>query len=310
MTTTPPRSLGSHTRRLSLRRVTMPKVATRRCGPVADTKAGPGPIVKWAGGKTKLLPELTKRMPQQYRRYFEPFFGGGALYFHTQPKVAILGDYNRDLVNMYRCVAWNVEAVIHRLRRHRKAHDHDYYYAMRKAWNDSERTWGSVDRAAGFIYLNKTCFNGLWRVNKKGLFNVPMGRYKDPQIFNDTKMRATSALLRHAELHTGSYKDCVDQAAAGDFVYFDPPYDPINKTAKFVSYTEANFSDDDQAELARIARGLADRGCAVMLSNHDTPFIRQLYKGFVVERVMCPRAINSKGGSRGKVAEVVIRNYK
>lgn len=301
--------------RLSLRRVTLPKVSSKRRGTDgarsrASSASAAGPIVKWAGGKTKLLPELGRRMPTRYRRYFEPFFGGGALFFHLQPKVAILGDYNRDLVNMYRCVAWNVEGVIRRLGDHRSAHGHDYYYAMREAWNDAERSWGNVDRAAAFIYLNKTCFNGLWRVNKRGAFNVPMGRYKDPRIFCPDALRAASVLLRRTELHRGSYQDCALRAEAGDFVYFDPPYHPINATAKFVSYTEGDFSEADQEELAQLARSLSDRGVAVMLSNHDTEFIRDIYRGFHIERVMCPRAINSKGSSRGKVAEVVIRNYR
>jgi len=301
-------------RRLFLRRVTLPKVAAakRPVTPMQESaEAIPaGPIVKWAGGKTKLLPEIEKRMPSRYRRYFEPFFGGGALFFHVQPRIAILGDWNRDLVNMYRCVAWNVEAVIRRLHQHRSRHEQDYYYQTRDAWNDESRSWGNVDRAAAFIYLNKTCFNGLWRVNKSGAFNVPMGRYKNPQIFSPEALRTASKLLRRTELHAGSYIDCADKAEAGDFVYFDPPYDPVNETSKFVSYTEGNFGRDDQRELARLASHLSDRGCAVMLSNHDTPFIREIYKGFKIERVMCPRAINSKASSRGAVAEVLIRNYE
>jgi DNA adenine methylase len=298
--------------RLNLRRVTLPKAATRRQSrgiAKAAKEATARPIVKWVGGKTKLLPEIERRMPTHYRRYFEPFFGGGALFFHLQPRTAVLGDYNRDLINMYRCVSWNVDGVLRKLAQHKRRHDKEYYYATREAWNDPDKSWGNVDRAATFIYLNKTCFNGLWRVNKKGHFNVPMGRYKDPAIHRPEALHSASKLLRRTELFRGSYVDCVDRARSGDFVYFDPPYHPINATSKFTSYTEGDFSEDDQRELARVARMLSDRGCAVMLSNNDTPFIRKIYKGFKIEQVMCPRAINSKASSRGAVPEVLIRNY-
>lgn len=308
MKTTP----ASSSRRLTLRRVTAPKVAKARRAPektVADA-APLAPIVKWAGGKAKLLPEIEARMPTVYRRYFEPFFGGGALYFRIAPRVAIINDWNRDLVNVYRCVAWNVEAVIRRLRDHEGRHGRDHYYATREAWNDRDRTWGDVDRAAAFIYLNKTCFNGLWRVNRSGGFNVPMGRYKNPPILRPERLRAAGAQLRHAEIHTGDYRDAVERAEAGDFLYFDPPYQPLTKTSNFVSYTEKNFGEDEQRNLANVARSLDARGCSVMLSNSDTPFIRKLYRGFKIEKVMCPRAINSKASSRGAVAEVLIRNYK
>jgi DNA adenine methylase len=298
--------------RLTLRRVTLPKVATRQKPRGVAQPARPaaaGPIVKWVGGKTKLLPEIERRMPTSYRRYFEPFFGGGALFFHIQPQTAILGDYNRDLINMYRCVSWNVEGVLRRLQSHRRRHDKTYYYATREAWNDPNKSWGNVERAATFIYLNKTCFNGLWRVNKKGEFNVPMGRYKSPSIYRPDAVRSASKLLRRTELFRGGYLDCVERAESGDFIYFDPPYHPINATSKFVSYTAGNFSEADQEELARTARMLSDRGCAVMLSNNDTPFIRKIYEGFKIEQVMCPRAINSKASARGAVPEVLIRNY-
>jgi DNA adenine methylase len=289
-------------RRITLRREDAPKIATRPA-------AVPAPIVKWAGGKTKLLGQLMAARPRAFRRYFEPFLGGGALFFHLAPPVAVLNDSNEDLINTYRCVAWNVEAVIRRLATHRKKHCEEHFYDIRSRWNDRKRKQSDVQRAAAFIYLNKTCYNGLWRVNSKGLFNVPMGRYDSPQVFDAARLRAASRALQRAEFHAGHFADCLDQADAGDFIYFDPPYHPVTDTANFTSYTSDSFAEDDQRELARAARALAARGCAVMISNSDTPFIRQLYRGFRILRVAAPRAINSKANLRGEVSEVLISNH-
>jgi DNA adenine methylase len=286
-----------------LRRVVAARRAVRPAAP-----AQPGPIVKWAGGKTKLLEELGVRAPVRFRRYFEPFCGGGALFFRLAPKAAVLNDSNPDLMNAYRCVAWNVEAVIRKLGGYRERHCESAYYEVRERWNDGGRPMGEVERAAAFLYLNKTCYNGLWRVNASGRFNVPVGRYTDPQIFDPEVLRASSRVLQRADLRTGNYADAVEAAEAGDFVYFDPPYQPLSATASFTSYTAADFGEDDQHELAAIARGLSARGCAVMISNSDTPFIRRLYTGFRIDTVECARAINSKATRRGKVNEVVITN--
>lgn len=268
----------------------------------------PAPVVKWAGGKTKLLGELTSRAPKSFRRYYEPFLGGAAMFFRMAPQVAVLTDRNADLINMYRCVAWNVEAVIRRLGKHKRMHDQEYYYQVRERWNDSSRTMADVERAATFLYMNKTCYNGLWRVNSKGGFNVPAGRYRNPQIFDPAVLRAASRQLQRAELRAGHFADGVECAEAGDFVYFDPPYHPINDTAKFTSYTADSFDEDDQHELAAVARALASRGCHVMISNSDTPFIRKLYKDFRISKVQCPRAINSRADKRGLISEVIVTN--
>lgn len=276
-------------------------VAIPAAAPVPAT-----PIVKWVGGKTRLLPELLARMPAQFGRYYEPFAGGAALFFRVAPARAVLGDDNADLVNVYRTVGKKVDDVIRRLGVHRRLHDESHYYAMRDRWNDAAVSWTHVDRAAAFVYLNKTCFNGLWRVNRAGRFNVPMGRYTDPPICATEQLRAAAAVLRRAELRHEHYRETVKDARAGDFLYFDPPYDPVTTTANFTGYTSGSFSSDDQRELAELARKLVARGCKVMLSNSDTPLIRSLYKGFRVDKVRCGRAINSNAAKRGDVDEVII----
>lgn len=289
--------------RLNVRRVVAEKSVARSTEVVS-----PSPVVKWAGGKTKLLPDLLGRTPGRYRRYFEPFLGGGALFFKLEPRFAVLNDKNDELMGMYRCLAWNVEAVLRRLARHRKNHNEEYYYATRERWNEKRDKMGDVDRAATFIYMNKTCFNGLYRVNSRGRFNVPVGRYKDPQIFSPSILRSVSKILQRAEIRAGHFTDAVEGAGAGDFVYFDPPYHPLTSTSNFTSYTSDNFDEDDQRELATVARALAARGCRVLVSNSDTPFIRSLYKGFHIENVECPRNINAKASKRGPIKEVLIGN--
>ena len=266
-----------------------------------------GPIVKWAGGKGKILDELLVRQPVGFGRYFEPFVGGGALFFRLRPERSMISDLNGDLINTYRCVAWHVEAVIGRLRVHQRKHDRAYYYAMRDRWNNGGLR-SDVARAAAFIYLNKTCFNGLYRVNQSGQFNVPMGRYTNPSICEDEKLRAASRILQRAQLGVGHFADSVAQAQVGDFVYFDPPYDPLSRTASFTSYTAANFGDSDQHELARVVGDLTDRGVHVMVSSSDTPQVRMLYRGFQIDRIAAPRAINSRASARGAVSELVITN--
>jgi DNA adenine methylase len=264
------------------------------------------PIVKWVGGKTKLLPELLARIPEHYHRYYEPFAGGAALFFRLAPRRAVLADSNPDLIGLYTAVANDVNAVIRRLEAHRDQHDEAHYYEMRARWNDRDAQWSTPERAAAFIYLNKTCFNGLWRVNRAGAFNVPIGRYTDPPICVPDALRAASAVLARAELRRCDYRAAVRDARAGDFLYFDPPYDPVTTTANFTSYTADAFGPDEQRALAATARELVARGCQVMLSNSDTPFIRSLYKGFRVDRVKCPRAINSNAAKRGDVDELII----
>lgn len=268
----------------------------------------PAPFVKWVGGKTKLLPELLARAPKDYRRYFEPFVGGGALYFRLLPPAAVLTDLNGELIGCYQAVRDQVEEVIAAIARLRARHDEEHYYAVRERWNAERERMTPVTRAATFIYLNKTCYNGLWRVNRSGAFNVPAGRYENPSILDPEGLRAASAALRCAAIGRARFEQVLDEADAGDFVYFDPPYDPVGATADFTSYTPDSFGAADQARLADVFRQLAGRGCAVMLSNSDTPLVRRLYAGFRVDRVFCARAINSRGDARGAVAEVIVTN--
>ena len=262
------------------------------------------PIVKWAGGKGRLLPELLARMPAAFGRYFEPFVGGGALFFRVQPLEAVLGDQNAELMNLYRCIRDQVEALIDDLQRH--PYDKDYYYGMRA--QDPE-DMGVLARASRTVYLNRTCFNGLYRVNRRGQFNVPMGRYSDPVICQTERLRAAAGLLAEVDLRRADYAKVAADARRGDFVYFDPPYQPLSPTANFTSYTAKAFGEEDQADLARIFTELGERGVQCMLSNSDTPLIRDLYAGHQMDVVLAPRAISRSASGRGPVREVMIRNY-
>lgn len=303
--------MGSSKRSQRLVRVsaTAPRLArTARTAPAAEPRAPSAawPIVKWVGGKTKLLPEILTRLPRTFDRYIEPFAGGAAVFFHLGAERAVLSDRNADLIEMYRAVARDTDGVVRRLALHQEAHDSEHYYQTRARWNDRSVSWSSLDRAATFIYLNRTCFNGLWRVNRGGGFNVPMGRYKNPSICDVETLERAAGLLRKTTLLCGDYQAAVADAGPGDLVYFDPPYDPVTPTANFTAYTGDGFGPTEQAALADTVRTLADRGCAVVLSNSDTPRIRALYKGLRVDRVKCPRAINSDPSRRGDVDEVLV----
>ena len=277
------------------------------------------PFLKYVGGKTALLPDLLRRMPRSFERYHEPFVGGGALFFRVQPTRrfrrvdAILSDLNGDLIGMYRVVASQPGSVIIELEKLQKSHwraPKSTYQRLRTEWNASR--WTPVRPqgywAALFIYLNKTCFNGLHRVNSKGEFNVPLGRYKKPLICDPESIKAAARELWGVTLLERSFRQACADVHEGDFVYFDPPYDPVSKTASFTAYTGGKFGEDEQRDLAFLAGELVDRGAKVMLSNSDTPLIRKLYKGkkWRIDRVMVKRSINSNGKKRGKVAEVII----
>ena len=261
------------------------------------------PFLKWVGGKTRLLEQIRAVAPRQYGRYFEPFVGGGAVFFDLAPDRAVLNDANLDLIATYSVVADNVEHLIDLLVKYQVGHSETQYYGTRTLFNEDtvEHVMSPVQRAAAFIYLNKTCFNGLWRVNKDGDFNVPMGKYKNPKICDVENLRAVSQALRRVTFRAGDFNEAVMDAGRGDFVYFDPPYHDT-----FTSYTAGSFDENAQAALALCAHNLAARGVHVVLSNNDTPLIRKLYAGFHITEVQCTRAVNSDGAGRGAVTELLI----
>lgn len=262
----------------------------------------PKPFIKWVGGKRKLVPEIVARMPKSFGAYHEPFMGGAALFWHLRPSIAHLSDANERLVRTYRGIRDSVEQVIDVLRV--TPNTAEAFYARRS--EDVDAYTNDANVAAWFIYLNKTCFNGLYRVNKKGQFNAPFGSYKNPPICDADNLRACSAALNGVDIQHGSYLDVEYRANEGDFVYFDPPYVPASASANFTSYTADGFGYQDQVALANVARRLRSRGVHVMLSNADVEVIHDLYDGFKTDTIMAARAINCDGGKRGKVAEVLI----
>ena len=277
----------------------------------AETAAFLRPVVKWAGGKRQLLRQFQSLYPEKdsVSRYLEPFLGSGAVFFHVkgllQPTRALLTDTNAELIDTFLAVRDEVDNLIELLRQHTKQHCESYYYEVR---TQSPST--PVARAARVIYLNKTGFNGLYRVNSRGLFNVPYGHRANPTILSEALLRAASVALRNAELHARDFRDLFAVARKDDFIYLDPPYQPISKTAKFTSYTSGSFGENDQRDLAALYAKLDRRGCLLMLSNSDTPLVRELYADFCIHQVSARRMINSDGEKRGPVSEVVVLNYR
>ena len=279
----------------------MPALALTR--PPAAERRPATPFLKWAGGKTALLPELLKHVPPRPRRYHEPFVGGGALFFAVRPRRAFLSDSNVELVHCYRQVRDDVYSVLDALARH--VYERAHFEAVRAL---EPLHLMSAERAARFIYLNKTCFNGLWRVNRSGRFNVPFGRYKNPRFADPSSLITASHALRGVELLCAPFEASLAKAAPGDFVYLDPPYDPLSETASFTSYTREAFGWDDQKRLAAACAALDRRGVRFLLSNSVTPRIRELYRPFEQRLVRAPRHINCKGGARGRVDELLVFN--
>ncbi len=267
------------------------------------------PILKWAGGKGRLLGQLLPLLPPgaELMRHVEPFLGGGAMFFARRPERALVADVNPALVRTYEAVRDDVESVVGHLSELADRHDKAAYYRVRARYN--ARPLSPAEHAATFLYLNKTCFNGLHRVNRKGEFNVPAGSYKNPRILDPEALRAASLALSRAEIRCASFESLLEAARPGDFVYFDPPYEPVSDTASFTSYARDGFSREDQTRLRDVFRQLDRRGCKLMLSNSDVPFIRDLYRAYRVDTVAAPRAINCNGNGRGLVSEVVVRNY-
>jgi DNA adenine methylase len=274
--------------------------------------------VKWAGGKGQLIPRLARFIPSEFGRYFEPFLGGGAFFFYLVSERnlrfgAFLSDINAELINAYKIVKQNADELIELLKvyeREYRKNPTSYYYKLRDEMIPSS----GIEGAARFVTLNKTCYNGLYRVNKSGKFNVPIGKYKNPLICDAGNLRNVSLALRHsrATLLLADYGAVLEQASRNDFIYLDPPYKPTSATANFTGYTNTGFNDSDQEELRDIFKKLDKKGCKVLLSNSDTPLVRELYSEFKksTEKVSAMRAINCKGSARIGHKELLIRNYE
>jgi|SRR3989344_2966722 len=267
-------------------------------------------FVKWAGGKKQLLEQFKPLFPKKINRYFEPFMGGGAVAFYIiknyNPKEIFLSDINEELVNCLNMIKTNVEDLIQELKKLKQLHNKETYLKIRA---EDPMLLSQLTRAARFIYLNKTCFNGLYRVNSKNQFNVPMGSYKNPTICAEEELKEISKLLKNATIEVKQFYESVKEAKKDDFVYFDPPYYPLNKTSSFTSYTKDAFLEKEQEHLAKVFRELDKKGCKVMLSNSDTQFINNLYNEYNVSVVKATRMINSDATKRGKVNEVAVNNY-
>lgn len=272
------------------------------------------PVVKWAGGKRQIIDKLIELMPNKYNHYFEPFVGGGALLFELMPKNATINDINEELIYIYKCLAniKDFKLLLEDLEEHERNHSEEYYYEIRELDRSSEYVdlpiWKKASRT---IYLNKSCFNGLYRVNSKGYFNVPSGKKEKVQTYDKNNMFKLHNYFTNNEINILSedFSFTVDRAQPGDFVYFDPPYDPIDDKDSFTSYTKFNFTKDDQIRLSDVFKILNSKGVYVMLSNHNTNFINELYKDFNIHLVNAKRMINSNAKGRGFVKEVIVTNY-
>ncbi|MCL4416175.1 MAG: DNA adenine methylase [Actinobacteria bacterium] len=262
------------------------------------------PPLKWAGGKSQLIEQFKPLFPHRVDSLIEPFVGGGAVFFHLKPRRAILIDTNMDLINFYRVVRNDLKELLSKATTH--INSEEYYYSLRAL---NTNLLDNIERASRFIYLNKTAFNGLWRVNSKGKHNAPFGYYKNPKIVDEYNLLKVRKLLEKAEIIHGDFSLVLGLAQPNNFIYMDPPYHPLSETAHFTSYTAKSFNVADQKRLADVYTELDQRGCRVMLSNSDTPLILELYKNYNIKRVTARRAINCRAEGRGPISELVIRNY-
>lgn len=286
------------------------------------------PFIKWAGGKSQLLDIIREKYPKQINKYCELFVGGGAVLLdilaNYSPKEVMINDINPELTNVYTQIRDNVSEVITILAKmHEEFWNRDtderkkYYLNARTRFNELIRAdVQTVEKAALFIFLNKTCFNGLYRVNSKGLYNVPMGSYKKPPICDEKNLRLVSKLIENVKINCGDYSQCEEFIDENTFVYIDPPYRPLNETSSFNSYAKAEFGDEQQIELGRFIEKISDKGACIVASNSDPKntaeydnFFDEIYHGFVINRIKATRMINSKGSGRGSISELLICNY-
>ena len=272
------------------------------------------PFLKWVGGKKKIIPQIKQYIPESYCQYFEPFIGGGALFFDLEPKIAYINDVNKILISAYKNIKNHPHEIINKLEDLQKIfyeknneERKTYFYKIRDAFNNTE--YDSFLKTSYIIFLNKTCYNGMYRENSKGKFNVPFGRYKNPKILDEKNILAVSKLLQNVTITDYSFEKAVENVESGDFIYFDPPYHPLSITSNFTSYSNGGFTKEDQIKLRDVFKDLDKRNCFVMLSNSDTEFIREIYEGFTQKTVSAARSINCKAAGRGKINELLIMNY-
>ena len=267
-------------------------------------------LVKWAGGKKQLLNQIKPLLPTKIDNYIEPFVGGGAMAFYIisnfSPKKVILSDINSELINLYNVVKSNPKELIKELSKLKKLNNEKSFYKIRKKKYKEEQI---IKRAARFIYLNKTCFNGLYRVNSGGQFNVPFANYSNPAILNKEDLNSINILLKQSTIECHGFEDVLKTAQKGDFIYFDPPYYPLKKGKSFTKYAKGDFLDNEQKNLALVFEQLDKMGCKLMLSNSDCSFIRDLYKNYKISTVQATRMINCNASKRGKINEVIVTNY-
>lgn len=270
------------------------------------------PVLKWVGGKSQLLKEIQKRVPAEFETYYEPFIGGGAVFFNIAPQKAVISDMNSELINMYQTIKTSPDALIASLKKHKNTPD--YFYVIR-AKDRNRRSYAKmspVTKASRLIYLNRTCFNGLFRVNSRGELNAPFGNYKNPKICNEENIRKISDFfsVNDIEILNADFEEVLSKAKAGDFVYLDPPYDPVSDTASFTGYVAGGFDREQQRRLKECCDRLDKAGVKFLLSNSATAFILELYKDYKIDLVYAKRNINCKGSGRGAVQEVLVRNYE
>ena len=269
------------------------------------------PVVKWVGGKRQLLPQILPLIPKRMSAYCEPFLGGGAVLFALQPRRALVNDLNQDLITVYRVIKENADALIEHLSRHENTPE--YFYRIRDLDRDREAyaALSDVEKASRLLYLNKTCYNGLFRVNASGAFNSPYGHYRRPNIVNEQTIRGVSRYFNSCDItfFSGDFASVLEQVPKGGFVYLDPPYDPVSDTASFTGYNRGGFGREEQVRLKECCDALTARGVKFLLSNSATPFIRELYGSYRVSIVQARRAVNSVASRRGAIEEVLVRNY-
>ena len=269
------------------------------------------PFLKWVGGKRQLMPTIKERIPKNYTSYYEPFIGGGAVLFSIQPKKAVINDFNEELINVYQTIKEKPEELIEDLKTHKN--ESDYFYNLR-AFDRKEifKNLSSIEKASRIIYLNKTCYNGLYRVNNSGEFNSPFGRYKNPNIINATTIKAVSKYLNINDITilNGDFEEAVKGVKKGAFVYFDPPYHPVSRSSNFTGYIQGGFNIEEQIRLKKLCDKLDQKRIKFLLSNSATQYIKNLYKGYKISPVKANRSINSNAKKRGEIDEVLIQNYE